>query len=71
MAKIPKTTHNWKTKKEGNRIYMICQNSKPEFSKYPDYGPEDGEVPCKEWEEVAKNTSAVLCARCTSRYANV
>lgn len=71
MAKIPKTKHNWKTKKEGKQIYMICQNSKPEFSKYPDFGPEDGEVPCKEWSIVGNDTQAVLCWKCTSRSVNL
>ena len=62
---MAKTKHNWKTKEKEGRRYMICQNSKPEFSKYPDWAPEVGV--CDEWEEVGADTSAVLCSLCTRR----
>jgi hypothetical protein len=65
MAYTKKTKRNWKTKDDGSRRYMICQNSNLEFSKYSDFAPGDGMLTCKEWVEVAKNTDAVLCSTCT------
>ena len=62
MAKV-KT--NWKTKEVNGRIHMICQNSNPDLSKYPDFAPEFGV--CENWEEVSRITDAVLCSECTRR----
>jgi hypothetical protein len=61
----------WKTKeikKENGRVIrnMICQNSKPEESKWRDYMP-DGEEPCKNWVEVGDTSASVLCWECTNR----
>jgi hypothetical protein len=60
-----KSKRAWKTKEVDGRTYMICQNSEPEHSKYPDWGPEVGV--CDEWEEIGKDTGAVLCSKCTQR----
>lgn len=70
MNKNKKTKKSWKTKTRDNRIYMICQNSDLAFSKYPEFSPEDGTSTCDKWEEVAKNTAAVLCSKCTHRSTN-
>lgn len=48
---------------------MICQNSEPEFSKYPQWGPTSGK--CDEWSEVGKDTTATLCRKCTSRSVSI
>lgn len=54
----------WKSKEKDGKRFMICQNSEPEFSKYPQWGPVGS---CEEWAEVGKDTTAVLCNKCTSR----
>lgn len=59
------TKHVWKEKTVGRKRLMICQNSKPEFSKYPDWAPENG--PCDEWVEVGVDATAVTCYKCTIR----
>ena len=64
---MAKSKKNWKTKEIDGRPYMICQNSDLEFSKYPDWSPDHGESKCKEWTEVVKETTAVLCSECTRR----
>lgn len=66
MAKV-KTT--WKTKEIDGRTYMICQNSNPDLSKYPEWGPEFGV--CDQWSEVGKETTAVICSQCTQRSLKV
>ena len=66
MSKVKNT---WKTKEDGGRRYMICQNSNPELSKYPQWGPEEGV--CDEWAEVGHETSALTCWRCTQRSLSV
>ena len=48
---------------------MICQNSEPEHSKYPEWGPTVGR--CDNWEEVGKDTTRVLCGKCTSRSVSI
>ena len=55
----------WKTKEKEGKLMMICQNSNPELSKYPQWGPRQGI--CEEWSEVSKNTTASTCHRCASR----
>jgi hypothetical protein len=44
---------------------MVCQNSKPNESKWADYVPESGV--CENWSEVGPNTTASLCSECTQR----
>ena len=56
---------SWKTKKKNGRTLMICQNSNPELSKYPQWGPEKGI--CEEWSEVGPDTTASTCWRCAAR----
>ena len=60
-----KVINNWKTKEVNGDRYMICQNSNPDLSKYPDWGPEFGV--CENWSEVGSETTAVLCSECTRR----
>lgn len=58
----------WKTKfKEGKRVVrmMICQNSNPELSKYPQWGPAQGT--CDEWSEIGSDCVASTCWRCAQR----
>jgi hypothetical protein len=62
MAKVK---HVWKEKVVDGKRLMICQNSKPEYSKHPDWAPEDG--PCDQWSEVGTDTTAVTCYKCTMR----
>lgn len=64
---MAKTKKNWKTKMVDNRRMMICQNSDLEFSKYPDWAPDEGTSKCGVWSEVGHNTTAVLCDECTRR----
>jgi hypothetical protein len=66
MAKV-KTV--WKTKEVNGRRMMICQNSNPELSKYPEWGPENGR--CDKWSEVGAETTAVICSDCTQRSLKV
>ena len=66
MAKF-KNTKSWKTKIIEGRRNMICMNSDLEKSKYPYWGPDDGESKCNEWVEVGHNTDMVLCSYCTRR----
>ncbi|MDC1282505.1 hypothetical protein N8Z10_01010 [bacterium] len=63
----------WKTKEVTNengskRKMMICQNSKPELSKWSDYAPEEGV--CSNYGEVGKDAVARLCWQCTARSVN-
>lgn len=62
MAKVK---HIWKEKMDGRKRLMICQNSDPTRSKYPDWAPEDG--PCTEWVEVGVDATAVTCSKCVNR----
>ncbi len=64
MSKDPRPV--WKTKETGRRRMMICQNSNPELSKYPQWGPADG-AKCDEWAEVGEDTVALTCWRCAAR----
>lgn len=50
------------------QLEMICQNSKPELSKWSDFVPEDGI--CNEWVKVGPEVTAVLCSSCTARSVN-
>lgn len=70
MHNKKKMTKNWKTKKDGTTITMICMNSDLDESRYPQWAPNDGETKCKQWTEVADKTSAVLCSECTRRSVN-
>lgn len=73
MAKTTKGT--WKSKMMETKLYgtptgkmghaMICQNSRPEESKYGDAAPEDGV--CNEWVFTNPDTAAVLCSSCVQR----
>jgi hypothetical protein len=63
MSKEPGTV--WKTKEKDGRRMMICQNSNPELSKYPQWGPADGV--CDEWSEVGDDTVSLTCWRCATR----
>jgi len=58
-------TYKYKTKKEGTRLMMICSNSNPETSKYPQAAPEEGV--CDQWCGASENTAQVLCSSCVSR----
>lgn len=63
----------WKTKEitreNGTRAKtMICQNSKPELSKWADYAPEDGV--CTNYTEVNVKAVSSLCWECTARSVN-
>lgn len=64
---MAKNKKNWKTKQVGNRRMMICQNSDLEYSKYPDWAPDNGDNTCHNYSEVGKDTTAVLCDECTRR----
>ena len=55
----------WKTKEKDGKILMICQNSNPDLSKYPQWGPQQGT--CDEWSEVSRNTTTSTCHKCTAR----
>jgi hypothetical protein len=44
---------------------MICMNSIPALSRYPDVAPSGGV--CDEWVHVGANTEAVLCSNCVQR----
>jgi hypothetical protein len=56
-----------KTGKMGHA--MICMNSRPELSKYPQAAPEDGV--CKQWVFTGTETAAVLCSDCVQRLMQV
>lgn len=71
MTKKKKMTKVWKTKKTDKKIMMICMNSDLDESRYPEWGPNDGETRCKEWTEVGENTTAVVCSQCTMRSVNL
>lgn len=58
----------WKTKQIDRERAMICQNSNPALSKYPNWGPEVGV--CDNWSKVGHQTTAVLCSDCTQRSLN-
>jgi hypothetical protein len=64
-----KTKTVWKTKEKDGRLMMICQNSNPELSKYPQWGPRQGI--CEEWSEVGNNTTASTCWQCAARSVKV
>lgn len=66
---MSKTKTIWKTKTVGNRRMMICQNSDPKRSKYPEWGPPTGV--CDSWSEVGATTTAVTCHYCTQRSVNM
>jgi len=63
----------WKTKvvvNEKGRLIrsLICQNSKPELSKWAEYRPDEGV--CENWVEVGNDATAILCSECTQRSVN-
>ena len=60
-----KTETIWETKEKDGRRMMICQNSNPELSKYPEWGPKNGI--CEEWSAVGSDTTASTCWRCAQR----
>jgi hypothetical protein len=74
MAKAT-TKGTWKHKMMETKLFgtltgkmanaIICQNSRPEDSKYPDAAPEDGV--CTEWVFANPETAAVLCSSCVQR----
>ena len=66
MAKF-KNTKDWKTKEVDGKRMMICMNSDLKESKYPDWGPNEGESKCDEWSAVGHDTDMVLCSFCTRR----
>jgi|TARA_R110000744_G_scaffold213701_9_gene332595 hypothetical protein len=55
----------WKTKEKEGKKFIICQNSNPELSKYPEWGPKNGV--CDEWSEMGPDTTASTCWRCAAR----
>ena len=69
------TTHKWKTKMiplinlgndTGKMAHaMICMNSNPEFSRYPDAAPDEGV--CDQWVYTGTETASVLCSNCVQR----
>ena len=65
--------HNkvWKTKMHPvtDRLLMICQNSEPEFSLYPESLPKEGT--CNNWVEADNKGSYVLCWACCQRMISV
>lgn len=69
MSKSNKVKTIWKTKEVGGKLKMICQNSNPETSMYPEWGPEDGV--CDTWSDVGHDTSAVTCWKCAQRSLKV
>jgi len=65
MAK-KKVLHSFRTRKKGNKTYMICRNSIPQQSYWA--WQFLGDKPrCNEWSEVNHDTSAVLCYKCVSK----
>jgi hypothetical protein len=48
----------WKTRTDGKKRYMICQNSEPDGKYW------QGQI-CNEWSAVGERTSAALCWKCT------
>lgn len=56
----------WKTKgtPKGDDYMMICQNSDPSNSKYPQAAPLGG---CNEWVKIGSETTATLCSKCMQR----
>ena len=61
-------TYKYKTKSDGSRTLMICSNSNPDASTYPEYAPIDGT--CENWSVVSNDVVQVLCAECTNRMAH-
>lgn len=59
MAKSQKEKREWKTRIDGKKRYMICQNSVPDGKYW------QGHI-CNNWSEVGHKTTAVLCWKCTS-----
>ena len=62
---MAKSTVTWKTKEKDGKTLMICQNSNPELSKYPEWGPKNGI--CEEWSETGPETTASTCWKCAAR----
>jgi hypothetical protein len=79
MAKKETIKAVWKTKLMETKLYgvpsgkmahaMICQNSRPEDSKYGDAAPEEG--PCTEWVFTNPDVAAVLCSSCVQRLVSL
>jgi len=61
--------HVWATKQIGKDRAMICQNSNPIFSKYPEWGPDSGI--CENWVKVGQEAVACLCSDCVQRSLKV
>lgn len=64
--KVWKTRNNPKT----NRMEMICQNSEPEYSLYPESLPPEGKK-CKNWGSAESKTSYILCWECSQRMISI
>jgi len=79
MASKKAATTGWKTKMMETSILgvktgkmghaMICMNSKPELSKYPQAAPEDGV--CDQWVFSSVDSASVLCSNCVQRLMQV
>lgn len=79
MASKKEAATGWKTKMMETSILgtktgkmghaMICMNSKPELSKYPQAAPEDGV--CDQWVFTGAETASVLCSNCVQRLMQV
>lgn len=62
MAKVQKEKREWKTRTEGKKRYMICQNSEPDGKYW------QGRI-CNNWSNVGERTTAALCWQCTHALA--
>lgn len=79
MASKKEAATGWKTKmmetsilgtKTGKMGFaMICMNSKPELSKYPQAAPDDGV--CDQWVFASQNSASVLCSNCVQRLMQI
>ena len=66
MKKRKKVTHEFKTRKRENTIYMICRNSIEDKNfwgwQYLEKHPR-----CSEWIAVGPDTTATLCHKCVNK----
>jgi hypothetical protein len=62
MAKVQREKREWKTRIEGKKRYMICQNSEPDGKYW------QGHI-CNNWSNVGERTTAALCWQCTHALA--
>ena len=61
-----KTKHDFKTRKRGGKIYMICRNSIEDVEHWS-WQFFKKTRRCTNWEEVTSETAAVLCSSCTQK----